>query len=139
MPHALASDGARIHYRVHGDEGPTVVLVMGLGGSGNLWMDVPERLVQDRWRVITVDNRGTGRSSAPRGIYPLRRMADEVRRIGLDRITSYNVCYTKLLRPWRKSFPATGSTGCSAMPTARCSRAPGSGNHLSSRNYWRDP
>jgi pimeloyl-ACP methyl ester carboxylesterase len=78
MPFATGTGGARIHYDVFGDDGPWVVLVMGLGASSRLWLDIPQRLQSERYRVLTVDNRGTGRSDPLRGPYSLRRMADDV-------------------------------------------------------------
>lgn len=86
MPFAVARDGARIHYEV--TEPPAsapargdVVLLQGLGLSSRFWFDMPERLASDPrgpWRVVVVDNRGTGRSDRPRGPYRITRMADDV-------------------------------------------------------------
>ena len=83
MAHATARDGARIHYEV--TESPaartTVVLLQGLGLSSRFWFDLPARLAQDPrgpWRVLVVDNRGTGESDRPRGPYRITRMADDV-------------------------------------------------------------
>jgi pimeloyl-ACP methyl ester carboxylesterase len=78
MPFAKGTAGARIHYDVYGDAGPWVVLVMGLGASSRLWLDIPQRLQSERYRVLTVDNRGTGGSDPLRGPYSLGRMADDV-------------------------------------------------------------
>jgi pimeloyl-ACP methyl ester carboxylesterase len=78
MPFATGTGGARIHYQVHGDDGPWVVLLMGLGASSHLWLDVPKSLRDDGYRVLAIDNRGTGRSDPLRGPYSLRRMADDV-------------------------------------------------------------
>lgn len=80
MPFAQ-SNGRRIHYTLHGDSGPFVVLVQGLGLSSRFWFDVPERLAFDpdaRRRVIAVDNRGTGKSDRPRRPWMLATMADDV-------------------------------------------------------------
>jgi 3-oxoadipate enol-lactonase len=73
----------RIHYDVHGDPShvaPTVVLVQGLGLSSRFWFDQADRLSRepDRWRVLTVDNRGVGRSDKPLGPYTMPRMADDI-------------------------------------------------------------
>jgi 3-oxoadipate enol-lactonase len=101
MPFATAKDGTNIHYdvtdAVQVGERPvgerqvgerqvgerqvrTVVLVQGLGLSGHFWFDLPERLAKDEpgSRVITLDNRGTGRSDKPRGPYSMARMADDI-------------------------------------------------------------
>lgn len=88
MPFA-PSRGARIHYTVHeraghapsGPEPPTVVLLQGLGLSSRFWFDIPEMLASDAEtprRVIAIDNRGTGRSDKPRGVWTMGTMADDV-------------------------------------------------------------
>lgn len=83
MPLAKGSGGARIHYDVRGGSShPTVVLLHGLGLSSRFWFDQPERLStgNDAWRVITIDNRGVGRSDKPFAphAYTMRAMADDV-------------------------------------------------------------
>jgi 3-oxoadipate enol-lactonase len=84
MPHALSGDGTRIHYEVTAGEGTdprTVVLVQGLGLSSRFWFEQPELLreaADGPRRIVTLDNRGTGRSDKPRGAYTMRRMADDV-------------------------------------------------------------
>jgi pimeloyl-ACP methyl ester carboxylesterase len=71
----------KIHWESHGiDRGPAVVLVQGLGLSSRFWFDQPQRLSKKR-RVITLDNRGTGRSDKPRRPYRLPQMADDVARV----------------------------------------------------------
>jgi len=83
MPHATGRRDARIYYEVHGDQGPWVVLLMGLGASSRLWLDYPARLAAHSapYRVITIDNRGTGQSDAPRGPYWMPEMADDAARV----------------------------------------------------------
>jgi 3-oxoadipate enol-lactonase len=80
MPLAKGSGGARIHYDVRGNAPQTAVLLHGLGLSSRFWFDQPERLSSgsDPWRVITIDNRGVGRSDKPLGPYTMRAMADDV-------------------------------------------------------------
>lgn len=100
MAFVTTRGGTRIHYALHGDaEDPSkigpeprknaVVLVQGLGLSSRFWFDVPNRLTEGdeagRRLVITLDNRGTGRSGRPRSRYPfliptwsLAEMADDV-------------------------------------------------------------
>ncbi len=91
MPFARGAHGARIHYEVHGTEGPWVVLIMGIGASGALWLDVPARLAAEPHRVLTLDNPGTGRSDPLRRPTSLARMASDVVRVmdhaGADRAT----------------------------------------------------
>ena len=77
------SRGARIHYTEHGTRGrgPAVVLIQGLGLSSRFWFDVPELLANDphgRRHVLTLDNRGTGRSEKPHRLWTIGTMADDV-------------------------------------------------------------
>jgi 3-oxoadipate enol-lactonase len=62
-------------YYVQGD-GPPVLMIMGLGGRAADWGRVPAELAS-RFRVVTVDNRGTGNSDKPDEGYSLEGMADE--------------------------------------------------------------
>ncbi len=80
MPYAMTSSGSRVHYQVHGTEGPWVILLMGLGAPSDLWLDVPELLARHDppFRVMTVDNIGTGRSDRMRRPLSLRAMASHV-------------------------------------------------------------
>jgi len=85
MSHALAPDGARIHYEIHSAEQDRsltpVVLVQGLGLSSRFWFELPRDLANDPHRprtTIIFDNRGTGRSDRPKGILRPSRMADDV-------------------------------------------------------------
>lgn len=73
----------RIHWESHGDaQGPAVVMVQGLGLSSRFWFDQPKMaLARGVKRVITLDNRGTGRSDKPRRPYRLPQMADDVARV----------------------------------------------------------
>ncbi len=55
--------------RVHvGGEGPTVLAIHGLGGSGRYWQGLAER-VGDRYRVIAPDLAGFGASDKPHATY----------------------------------------------------------------------
>jgi 3-oxoadipate enol-lactonase len=81
MPFAIGAGRARIHYETRGETGPSVVLIQGLGLSSRFWFDVPETLTKgpDPWRVVTVDNRGVGRSDRPHWPpYSMGSMADDV-------------------------------------------------------------
>jgi pimeloyl-ACP methyl ester carboxylesterase len=80
MPYATTSTLARIHYDVHGKEGPWVVLLMGLGAPSQMWLDVPEILAKSDppFRVLTIDALGTGRSDPMRRPLSLRAMANHV-------------------------------------------------------------
>jgi pimeloyl-ACP methyl ester carboxylesterase len=68
--------GVRIAYEEVG-AGPPLVLVMGLGISSAGWqITVP--WLAERYRVITIDNRGCGRSDTPVGRYSTSQMAGDV-------------------------------------------------------------
>jgi len=60
-------------------DGPTVVLVHGWPDSHVLWDGVVPGLA-DRFRIIRYDNRGVGKSSAPKPIsaYKIARLADDL-------------------------------------------------------------
>lgn len=75
MPYVHTSDGLRIRYDLHGPRhGEPLLLLQGLGADSRGW--TAQRLhFSRRYRVITVDNRGVGRSDKPLGTYDLRRMA----------------------------------------------------------------
>lgn len=72
MPHAV-HQGIRIWYEETGS-GPPLFLLQGLGLSSRFWLQLPQHL-SSRFRVVLVDNRGTGRSDRPRGPYSIRAMA----------------------------------------------------------------
>jgi 3-oxoadipate enol-lactonase len=86
----LAIDGARLYYELHGNVGDPVVLVHGYTGDLGDWRHQVAALAPDH-RVLVMDHRGHGRSSAPadRASYTIERMADDVeelaRHAGFDR------------------------------------------------------
>lgn len=59
----LDRDGVQIHYEVRGD-GPVVLLSHGYAASGRMWERQLETL-SDRYRVVSWDLRGHGRSDSP--------------------------------------------------------------------------
>ena len=62
--HFAKVNGVNIAYRVQG-EGPPLVLVMGYRLNSAAWLtDFVEGLGR-RFKVITLDNRGTGQSDVP--------------------------------------------------------------------------
>ena len=74
VPYA-ANRGVRIYWQEWGS-GPPVLLIMGLSFNLDMWFRVVPWLVQSH-RVIAFDNRGVGRSDAPRGPYTIRIMAED--------------------------------------------------------------
>jgi 3-oxoadipate enol-lactonase len=59
-----------------GGSGEPLLLISGLGYSSWCWAELRETL-RERWRVITFDNRGTGRSAQPAGPYSIAMLADD--------------------------------------------------------------
>ena len=86
-----AADGARIHYRVSGRaDGEPLVLIMGLGWDMTGWQLLMPHLRD--YRVLRLDNRGTGRSDKPDRPYSIRQMAlDVVRCMNVAGIESAHV------------------------------------------------
>jgi pimeloyl-ACP methyl ester carboxylesterase len=66
-----------IHYEVKGKEGaPPVLLVMGLGMPARAWGTLPE-VLSETYRVIVLDNLGTGNSTLPDRNIHVADMADD--------------------------------------------------------------
>jgi 3-oxoadipate enol-lactonase len=81
MPFAEGTDGTRLHYEVSGRrDGPPVLLIQGLGVDSRGWM-MQRRAVGARYRVVTFDNRGCGRSDKPDGPYSMIQLADDASRV----------------------------------------------------------
>jgi 3-oxoadipate enol-lactonase len=72
MPFA-DSAGTKIWWQECG-AGEPILLIMGLGFPGSLWYRVLPALSTD-FRVLVFDNRGTGRTGAVPGPYPVEQMA----------------------------------------------------------------
>jgi pimeloyl-ACP methyl ester carboxylesterase len=86
MPRVKAGD-INIYYEVHG-QGEPLVLIMGLGCSGALWLYQVEEFAR-KYRVIVFDNRGVGRTDKPAIDYSIEMFADDtanlLRTLGLER------------------------------------------------------
>ena len=66
-----------MHYEEAGSGDP-LVMIMGLGGDLQAWaLQVPD--LSKHFRVITFDNRGAGRTSAPDRPYTISGMAEDTR------------------------------------------------------------
>ena len=70
---ARAAGGVRIAWRAYG-EGEPVVLVMGFMGSGHAWFRLLPHIAAGR-RAIVLDNRGTGDSDRPLGLWSMDDLA----------------------------------------------------------------
>jgi pimeloyl-ACP methyl ester carboxylesterase len=75
-------------------EGPPVLLVMGLGLSGGAWWRTVDTLSR-RFRVITFDNRGVGRSRGLTPAYTTEALADDavavLDALAIDRANVYGL------------------------------------------------
>ncbi|HEY8740199.1 MAG TPA: alpha/beta fold hydrolase [Candidatus Dormibacteraeota bacterium] len=110
MPYALAQDGARIYYRVGGRRRmEPLVLIMGLGWDMSGW-DLLLPHVAD-FRVLRLDNRGTGRSDKPDRAYSIKQMAGDVVRCmnaaGMDSAHVYGASLGSMIaQELALSYPA---------------------------------
>jgi 3-oxoadipate enol-lactonase len=68
--------GSTIYYEVAGD-GPAIIFVHGLGGTGNVWHAQRQGLAKF-FRVVTLDLPGSGRSDRSEKSYTMERWADQV-------------------------------------------------------------
>jgi len=75
MPHTTVN-GISMHYETHGD-GPPLLFIHGLGSSLRDW-EYQIDAFSGRFRVITVDLRGHGRSDKPKGPYSIELFAEDV-------------------------------------------------------------
>jgi 3-oxoadipate enol-lactonase len=75
---ATLPSGLKLHYRVQGNpQGPWLVLLNGLLSDTTMWAGVLPGLA-DRYRILTFDSRGQGKSDAPEeGPYPTALLAEE--------------------------------------------------------------
>ncbi|MBI0583309.1 MAG: alpha/beta fold hydrolase [Methanomassiliicoccus sp.] len=74
MPKIKVGD-ANIHYHVHGD-GEPLMLITGFSGDLYNWKKaIP--LLDDHYMVITFDNRGSGHTEAPDAPFTMAQMADD--------------------------------------------------------------
>src|SRR5438309_1904052 len=68
-----------LHVEEHGD-GEALLLLQGLGQASWAWREqVP--VFAERWRTITFDTRGTGRSSVPDEPYGISELAKDAVRV----------------------------------------------------------
>lgn len=82
MPHAHVN-GIWLNYRVDG-EGEPVLLIMGMGAPLEGW-ELQVAALARRYRVISFDNRGVGRSDKPMGRYSISSMVEDARQL-LDHV-----------------------------------------------------
>jgi pimeloyl-ACP methyl ester carboxylesterase len=69
----LQNQGAKIYWDEQGTGDP-ILLIMGLGYPSYLWHRM-RPVLSERYRTVALDNRGSGQSDAPAGVYPITLMA----------------------------------------------------------------
>jgi pimeloyl-ACP methyl ester carboxylesterase len=74
---AHSKDGFKLRYEVRGSGAP-VALIMGFSGSGRAWSERFLKLLEKHFRLVVIDNRGTGESDKPDIAWTLRDMADDI-------------------------------------------------------------
>ncbi len=88
-------EGVTLRYDVRGNRGaPPLLMIRGLARSSSYWGEIVE-LLEDRFCVITFDNRGIGRSDVPTPPYSTQAMADDAAHVvgaaGFDRANVFGV------------------------------------------------
>ncbi len=74
---ATSRDGTKIRYEIRGD-GKPLALIMGFSGSGRAWTESFLELIEPRFKLLVIDNRGTGESGQPNGPWTIADMAADV-------------------------------------------------------------
>jgi 3-oxoadipate enol-lactonase len=86
MPRIRVSTGIELYYEESG-AGPSLLLLEGVVGSWVWFKNVPA--LSRHFRVVALDNRGTGLSDKPNGLYTVEEMAretvDVIAALGLGR------------------------------------------------------
>ena len=74
---AESKDGLKLRYEIRG-EGEPVALIMGFSGSGRGWGEPFLKLMEARFKIFVIDNRGTGESDKPDTEFTLGDMAADI-------------------------------------------------------------
>jgi 3-oxoadipate enol-lactonase len=125
-----APDGARIHYRLSGRAGAEpLVLIMGLGWDMTGWELLMPHLRD--YRVLRLDNRGTGRSDKPDRPYSIGQMALDVVRCmnaaGMESAHVYGVSLGSMIaQELAISYPARVQSLILGCPSPGAIAFPGS-------------
>jgi 3-oxoadipate enol-lactonase len=89
----VQSSGARISYSVEGPaNAPVLLFINSIGTTRELWSRQVAAL-GDRYRVISYDARGHGRSSVPEGEYTIEQLGrDALAILDAERVAAAHVC-----------------------------------------------
>ncbi len=74
---AETKDVLKLRYEIRGN-GEPVALIMGFSGSGRGWGEPFLKLMEARFKIFVIDNRGTGESDKPDAEFTLGDMAADV-------------------------------------------------------------
>jgi 3-oxoadipate enol-lactonase len=74
---AQTKDGLKLRYEIRGS-GEPVALIMGFSGSGRGWGEAFLKLMEARFKIVVIDNRGTGESDQPDAEFTLADMAADI-------------------------------------------------------------
>jgi 3-oxoadipate enol-lactonase len=74
---AQTKDGLKLRYEIRGN-GEPVALIMGFSGSGRGWGEAFLKLMETRFKIFVIDNRGTGESDKPDTEFTLGDMAADI-------------------------------------------------------------
>ena len=74
---AQTKDGLKLRYEIRG-AGEPVALIMGFSGSGRGWGEAFLKLMEARFKIFVIDNRGTGESDKPDAEFTLGDMAADI-------------------------------------------------------------
>jgi 3-oxoadipate enol-lactonase len=74
---AQSKDGTKIHYEIRG-QGDPLALIFGYAGSSRGWGEPFLKLLETHFKIVVIDNRGTGASDKPEEPFTLAEMAADV-------------------------------------------------------------
>jgi 3-oxoadipate enol-lactonase len=74
---AKTKDELKLRYEIRGN-GEPVALIMGFSGSGRGWGEAFLKLMEARFKIFMIDNRGTGESDKPDTEFTLGAMAADI-------------------------------------------------------------
>ncbi len=74
---AQTRDGLKLRYEIRGS-GEPVALIMGFSGSSRGWGEAFLKLMEARFKIFVIDNRGTGESDKPDTEFTLGDMAADI-------------------------------------------------------------
>jgi 3-oxoadipate enol-lactonase len=74
---AQSKEGLKLRYEIRGN-GEPVALIMGFSGSGRGWGEPFLKLMEARFKIFVIDNRGTGESDRPQAEFTLGELAADI-------------------------------------------------------------